>query len=321
MMPHFDKAAESKNRSIQSVKVEEQMLPAVNEALKKSVNKNGKPLNVEGYPSIIVVDKKANEIANVEPVRDTVTMTKVMDEAGPLVEKAGINNMGEAPPAASVKNMVNAGINSIAKNKVPAESVANAANMSTNLNVRANNIKKAPSLGMNNAKKAPSLNMNKNNANNTKALLANIGVENAGLAAGLNASPRNFDMGEDELKGSMVAPPANAKTAVKNASMAEKPKTASVMPSSPKLMEEEAETITSLAAPLTPPSTSVDIDDTLPTEEKLSGGGGRGGSLYSAMARTTYTLAPAAILLATAATVMKGKQRKTRKRSSYRRRR
>ena len=45
-----------------------------------------------------------------------------------------------------------------------------------------------------------------------------------------------------------------------------------------------------------------------------------GGSLMSAMAKATYTLAPAATLLATAALLMK-KTRKTNKRSKSKRRR
>ena len=65
---------------------------------------------------------------------------------------------------------------------------------------------------------------------------------------------------------------------------------------------------------------SESISNKLTAEQKVSGGGYNrkdGGSLYSAMARTTYLLAPAAGLLATAAMVMKGKKRsKLSKRNS-----
>jgi hypothetical protein len=60
------------------------------------------------------------------------------------------------------------------------------------------------------------------------------------------------------------------------------------------------------------------ISNSLTAEQKVSGGGrggSHGGSLYASLARTTYTLAPAAALLATAAMVMKGKKRHTLKRS------
>ena len=60
MMPHFDAAAKSPNRSIQAVKVQDTMLPAVNQVLTSNINRAAKPLNVEGYPSIIVVDKNSS---------------------------------------------------------------------------------------------------------------------------------------------------------------------------------------------------------------------------------------------------------------------
>jgi hypothetical protein len=101
-------------------------------------------------------------------------------------------------------------------------------------------------------------------------------------------------------------------------------------PKSMKQLSEEAEKITSMQAPLSPPSASGDIEgmpdmsevaeqesisNDLTAEQKVSGGG-RGGSLYAAMARTTYTLAPAAALLATAAMVMKKKRRGATRKSS-----
>ena len=106
MMPHFDAAAKSPNRSIQAVKVQDTMLPAVNSVLTSNINKQAKPLNVEGYPSIIVVDKKGNKVTDVEPVRNTATMTKLMESAGPLAEQAGLNTPNADPTsvANSLKN-------------------------------------------------------------------------------------------------------------------------------------------------------------------------------------------------------------------------
>jgi protein disulfide-isomerase len=90
-MPHFDEAAKSPNRSVQAIKVEETMLPAVNAVLTKNINKSAKPLNVEGYPSLIVVDKNGNKVTEMEAVKNTEVMTNVMNNAGPLAEEAGIN--------------------------------------------------------------------------------------------------------------------------------------------------------------------------------------------------------------------------------------
>jgi thiol-disulfide isomerase/thioredoxin len=300
MMPHFDAASKSPNRSIQSIKVEEKMLPSVNSSLTKGINKSAKPLNVEGYPSIIVVDNKGNQVGNIQPVRDTETMTKVMDNAGPLAKNTGLTNI-----------TLNKSINSMVKNTTELE-------------------------GNNNKN-----NKNKNNKN--KQFLAEVGVE----------SEPNMDLGENELKGSMgnnVAkkniklnsiPVNELGTAGKNTTKKENLKNA-VAPSSLNTFPEsepesdttnkaaikEADEVTSLVAPLTPPDAANDMDtnlesisNSLTAEQKVSGGSGgnsRGGSLYSAMARTTYTLAPAAALLATAAMVMRGKKhsgRKTHKRT------
>jgi len=193
--------------------------------------------------------------------------------------------------------------------------------------------------------------MTVNKGNNKRNLLANIGVENEGLVSGAN-SIRNSDVGEDELLGSIASKNANNKSIKLNSIPANKLANAGVnetksvkeslknatAPSplntfadenSKKSalsgnMNKEAEAVTSLASPLLPPSVASDMEDTesisnsLTAEQKVSGGGySKGGSLYSAMAQTTYTLAPAAALLATAALVMKGKKRgnKTRKHS------
>jgi hypothetical protein len=157
----------------------------------------------------------------------------------------------------------------------------------------------------------------KNNVKNTN-ILQNIGVEQKGLVSG------DYDMGEDEFKENLGSPKAASMNSKNNGLVA--PSKPNVQPPS-KNMEKEAEEITSLVAPITPPNSNSDMESSgdessgdelysesisnkLAPEQKV--GGGRGGSLYSAMARTTYTLAPAAALLATAAMVIKGNKR-TRK--------
>ncbi len=312
MMPHFDAAAKSPSRSIQAIKVEDKMLPAVNQVLTGSINKSAKPLNVEGYPSIIVVDKKGNKVTDIEPVRDTATMTNLMNNAGLLAKQASLN----------MTNSLNKDPTSIA-----------------------NSLKNSMRAHENGTK------------NKNKKLLANLGFENGGLVSG--NSPKNIDMGEEELKGSLAALNSNkniSKNANKNIKLKSIPTNQlenagenpietplntpeeSIAPSpinmfnsneptaplnSPRKLSvnaKEAEEITSMVAPLTPPNNNEDmesISNSLTPEQKISGGG-QGGSLYSSLARTAYTLAPAASLLATAALVMKGKHRninKTRKHS------
>lgn len=332
MMPHFDAAAKSPNRSVEAIKIEESMLPAVNNILTAKVNKNAKPINVEGYPSIILVDKKGNKITDIEPVRDTKVMTEVMEKAGPLATEAGLNK---------VTNAVNA------------NNASNAANMI------------APPASMN-KNKGNSVN---ENANKTKKLLANIGIANEGLAAGpknidvgedelkgsiaslapqknnsikLNSMKNNAQKVKSvkvEVPKESIAPsPINttpppsmtAENAFNAASVKQGSNANNAFPKSMKQLSEEAEKITSMQAPLSPPSASGDmegipdmsevaeqesISNDLTPEQKVSGGG-RGGSLYAALARTTYTLAPAAALLATAAMVMKKKHRGNTRKSS-----
>jgi hypothetical protein len=317
-MPHFDAAAKSPNNTVSAVKINETMLDKVNNYIKNNVNRSAKPLNVEGYPSIILVNKNAEKITDIEPVRNTASLTKVMENAGPLAEEVSLNkNASNVNRNNNPKNVVN----SIVENEVV---------------------------------------VNSNSVKNNKALLKNLGVENTGLANGSkNASPRNFDIGEDELKGSIASenePKNNIKlNSSKNANKSNNNKNKNKLnlkeatapsplnsfpvedePTNVKApsanLKKEAEEIISLQAPLTstnvttanipikpvtPPSidSNSDMVHELNTANKLSGGGRRGGSLMSAMARTTYTLAPAAALLATAAFVMKGKHRKTRKHS------
>jgi thiol-disulfide isomerase/thioredoxin len=330
MMPHFDAAAKSPNRSIQAVKVEEKMLPAVNQVLTTNVNKSAKPLNVEGYPSIIVVDKQGNKVTDIEPVRNTKSMTSLMENAGPLAEQAGLNKPNKS-------------------NSAIANSIKNSLNSNKNININSNNMENVMALT--------------GNASKPKNILANIGMEEEGLVSGrplnINSqpknSPKNIDIGEDELKGSIASEPNKNKNIKLNSiptnklgnagqppkqnsneppaeSIAPSPLNTfnseknkpSALPSDMKKLSQEAEEITSLAAPISPPNALEDIEtsqnvesisNSLTPEQKISGGGRRGGSLYSAMARTTYTLAPAAALLATAAMVMKGKHRKTHKHS------
>lgn len=321
MMPHFDEAAKSTERSIQAVKINEQMLPAVNNFVNKSVNKSAKPINVDGYPSIMLVDTAGNKVSDIPTKRDTNVMKSLMEKSGSIAKQAGLNSSNPEKV-----------VNSVVKNNI-VSSNANTGN--------------ARNTGNKNTKK-------KNN------LMAEIGVEESGLAAEAAASPKNFDVGEDELTGNLspaapinqLSKPASPKKLNIASSMAPSPTTgfsaeyeaASNKPSARKngnkSMEDEARIVTSLAAPLSPPLNDGDIEasvgasgmpetevsesisNSLEPAEKVSGGGcgcggppvpRYGGSLMGSLARTTYTLAPAAILLATAASVMRGKTHKHKK--------
>lgn len=96
LMPHWDKATQSPQRSVQAVKVNEKMLSDVNTMVNQSINQQAPPIDVSGYPTIIMVDNKGNQIKDVNPVKDSVVLTRAMNEAGSLAVDAGI-----ASPSAS----------------------------------------------------------------------------------------------------------------------------------------------------------------------------------------------------------------------------
>lgn len=96
--PHFDAASRTPGRTIQSVKVSEPMLGAVNDAI-KSMNSSAAPLPVEAYPTVVLLDNKGNSITEINAVKDTQTMTKVMKEAGQNVDEVALSN--PKPPKGS----------------------------------------------------------------------------------------------------------------------------------------------------------------------------------------------------------------------------
>ena len=248
-MPHFDAAAAAPNRSVQAIKVEESMLPAVNKILTSNINKSAAPLNVEGYPSIIVVDNKGNKVTDIEAVKDTETMKKAMENAGPLAITAGITS--DRPI----------------------------------------------------------------NAPYTSAPYTSARPINAAL---INTPYTNINMGENELKGSINI--ANTKknsvpsaAAAASTTAPTKMKTMQTMPTSLKKLSQEAIDVTSLVTPITPPNPYNDTESIV--NKKIGGGGNgsqaasNGGSLYASLLRASYTLAPTAALLASAAIVMRKTKR------------
>lgn len=103
-MPHFDKAAKNSNHSMNVVKVNDTMMSAVNDAI-KGKNHNAKSINVEGYPSVMLVGKDGNEISQIEPVKDTEVMTKVMNESVALANEAGLFKNSKAPEESNEMNV------------------------------------------------------------------------------------------------------------------------------------------------------------------------------------------------------------------------
>lgn len=101
-MPHFDSAAKSPRRSVQVAKINEKMVGPANSAL-KSLNGKGNSLEVQGYPSVMLVDRNAEVITPIEAVKDTKTMRDVMEKSGSLA--AEMEEMENENPINQTMNM------------------------------------------------------------------------------------------------------------------------------------------------------------------------------------------------------------------------
>ena len=249
IMPHFDAASKNPNNTVSSVKINETMVNNVNNFIKSNVNSSAKPINVEGYPSIIIVNNKGDKITDIEPVKNTETLTKVMENAGPLAEEANLNKSN------TFKNAVN----------------------SMNLPLK------------------------------------NVGVENKGLAnRSYNASIKNIDELSNNVK---VAKESKEAKEAKEIISLQAPNSLNSMNSSLNIKP--------VMPPLPDsPLPNSDMVHELEPVNRLSGGRQRkqGGNLMSAMAKTAYTLAPSALLLATASGMKKThtRSKKQKKRKTHR---
>lgn len=109
LMPHFDAAAKSPARTVQVVKVNDTMLPAANTYMRQN-SMAAKPLEVDGYPTVMLLKKNGAEAIPMNPVNDTARMTRMMNEAGNVAEEEPIatsqppavnNSVTRQPPAVS----------------------------------------------------------------------------------------------------------------------------------------------------------------------------------------------------------------------------
>jgi thiol-disulfide isomerase/thioredoxin len=267
MMPHFKEAAKSPNRSVQAVMLNETMLNKANSSI-NSINQSAKPIKVDGYPSILLVDQMGNKITEVDAVKSTETMTKVMNESGSLAKNAGIASVdGSMVEQPSVNRM---SVNRMSNNR--------------------------PSVNR------PMLSMVQRNES-PEEITENI-IENEVISPSKNVEEMQYT----NIKPLSAASKPNFKQIVGMET--------STMPArSSRQSLGDVDTFSVMtqaqdeAFPITPP-TGHDlhsINDHLSENKKI------GGSLYEAMARSAYVLAPTAALLATSSLMMKRRHRKTRR--------
>ena len=101
-MPKFKSMIRSPERTTQVASIESSMEKQVKDALQKN-NSQVKPINVEGYPTTLIMDNKGNNLKSIP--RDS--LSTVLKEGGPLAEKsiAKSPNMQQAPTAEPSPNM------------------------------------------------------------------------------------------------------------------------------------------------------------------------------------------------------------------------
>lgn len=294
MMPHFDAASKSPARTIQSVKVNEEMLNSVNNYINKNVNKSAKPLEVEGYPSIILVDNKGDKVSDIEPVRDTSTMTKMMSQ--PVTNANANTNSGVTN--ANLGLTANNSSSGLVNSKRPSASLN-----TLNADIGENELKGSLNSGSmkpddmlikdEDMTKANNNNNRKNNKNNNKK------TSLFDLEDSIAPSPlETFSLPEEENKEK--EPTFNA----------------------PKNIEKMADSLVNQVGPIEPPSAENDIMKGgsqsgggcgCGMKPQFGGSGRKGGSLISSISHAAYTLATPAALLATASYVMRKKGKKSRK--------
>lgn len=250
MMPHFDAAAKSPTRSIQAVKLNENVLNDANSYMTKNMGTAAQPISVEGYPSIMLIDNKGKKVTDIETVRDTDTMKEVMSQSGKLAVEAGLAN--ESGMAATIN-------------------ASKAASMNADVNEGA--IVSLPKINSSKTPLKPNNSMKKEEVPSENEEVVN---------------------NEDELNA------LNSFNAFKEESEKSYNK-------KPRGVTSSAEAMTSLTAPIVPPSVSGDVI-TYGAQGKQMGG-----SLYGSVAQTAYKLAPAAVLFSIASATMKKRRRVTKK--------
>lgn len=81
--PEFDAAASMPGRSVNVVSVNDEMFPAVQKTIEQN---SGKPssMKVEGYPTVLLVDKEGKTISNMNTIPDKNKIATAMKESGKI---------------------------------------------------------------------------------------------------------------------------------------------------------------------------------------------------------------------------------------------
>lgn len=295
LMPHFKAASKLPQRNAQVISIRDDMLPRYNKAI-NSFNRSAPELNVEGYPSVLLVGPDGTKLSEIASTKEA--LHSAMVNAGPVAVEAGL-----AEPMSIV---------STTQRQLPSPRT------------------ESPEEIVNNVVKNEIVSPSRNSVNGNRNSVKNVTMEEIGMEpTGLATQPSFEHLDNDEIINGEkigVAPSVSTNTSMYDPST--KRKTLSGMNIPESAIKKSSSTITakeiedsSLHQPLTSVNNETtsslvvpnDTSDIIPIRTK----GIKGGSLYGIMSQSAYRLAPAAVLLATAAAIMKKtrrhKQRKTRR--------
>ena len=313
LMPHFKAASQLPQRNAQVISVPDYSLKEFNKTI-NSVNSSAPELNVEGYPSVLLIGPDGTKLSEIPSTKEAlesamVNVAPVAVEAG-LAKPASIislsnNRRAPSPRKESPEEIVN---NVVENDIIPTSRNSIRGNSIRGNSIRGNSVK-----------------------NNT---MKKIDMEPTGLATGPSFEHlRNDDIinhGEDIGVAPSVSTkytsmlPSMKRNSQKVGTRSDSLSTINIPKSAIKnsMTEKEIDEMTSRREPLSSISNETtsslivpsQTSDTIPIRTKAI----KGGSLYGIMSQSAYRLAPAAVLLATAAAVMKKTRDRKRTRRSRR---
>ena len=117
-MPHF-KAASAASRQVGTAAINETMLNAVNAEMGKNVSSAAEEIKVQGYPTLITVDKNGRIISEVETIRDTPKLTALMNKTAKALNGSKLPNS-----VAIAKQRKAAAAATVPKPSIPASATA-----------------------------------------------------------------------------------------------------------------------------------------------------------------------------------------------------
>jgi len=292
LMPHVKNAGNMANRNAQLISVNDEMLSRYNNTV-HSVNRNASSIEVDGYPSVLLIDRNGKKLSEIAPTEEA--LNSAMVNVSPVAVEAGLapNNSLES---------TNRSRNTLPKTEVEEEEIISPINNRGSKPVSFEHLSNDEIIS-------------EEPVDKSLAKSPDVGVSpmvhNIRFSANANASRPSKGIITETVPKNAIS-----KTHSNNAGISKK----------------EAEEITSLqaapeaeseAASEAAPVIYSDIhpDVRKPVKGGTIIGGGRGGSLYGIMSQTAYRLAPAAVLLATAAAVMKRKTRSKKKHGTKKQRR